>query len=140
MSCEKSVVLKKKWSFDCPHCGGKSTVVYNDDHQPTKKQEKAVLNWYSGHIKRVGGRVWWKPWTWRRKSPLMTFWPLAGGKAQAVNPDIPPDWDGRRWVVTDNDKFRRIIFVDHFTPESLVRLGFDGDPEAIIIFPVNQEK
>ena len=153
MDCKKSIAVKKEMSFDCPHCGGKSTVVYNDDHQPTKEQMGGISKWYSNLMKR---RVWWKPWTWRRKPPLTAYWPLNDGEAQAFNPalaleerlarsefapsHIPFDWDGQRWVVTDNDKFRRIIFVDHVTPKSLAQLGFNGDPESITIFPINQEK
>ena len=179
LACEKDVAVQEKLDFDCPHCGEKSAVVYDDDHQPTEEQREYTLLWYQGYSKRMKlpkennqprgknmkdlreyilslrtKRVWWKPWTWIRRSPLVAYWPLTEeGVAHAVNveaeyqarfpaPVPPDDWDGRKWLVTGHTKpgyleWSRVIYVNYVTPEELANLGFHGDPESIVIRPVN---
>ena len=112
LACEKDVAVQEKLDFDCPHCGEKSAVVYDDDHQPTEEQREYTLLWYQGYSKRMKlpkennqprgknmkdlreyilnlrtKRVWWKPWTWIRRPLLIAYWPLTT-EGKAVNAGI----------------------------------------------------
>ena len=105
--------------------------------KPTARFEGAIDSVSIHEV--ISLRVWWKPWTWRRKLYL-EYNPVLhpcypGREIESPRPDISSDWEGKQWVVTDNKKFRRLIYRDYITPESLYGLGFHGNEDDIIIFP-----